>query len=126
MAEPVRASESAGRSVTETDSPSKAEVQRARRLLHQPGDRPAEGSEVQLRDSARRHREVHDPEPYALTPGRRSSFGCRYRLGTASNLVMYVSAADNDYVGVTGTFLGGLAGRLEHGAPGAPENCLAW
>ena len=27
-------------------------------------------------------------------------------LGTASNLVMYVSAADNDYVGVTGTFLG--------------------
>ena len=41
-----------------------------------------------------------------LTPGRRYSFGCRYRLGTASNLVMYVSAADNDYVGVTGTFLG--------------------
>ena len=52
------------------------------------------------------------------TPGRRYSFGCRYRLGTASNLVMYVSAADNDYVGVTGTFLGtasqgllGAAGR---------------
>ena len=35
-----------------------------------------------------------------------ASSGCRYRLGTASNLVMYVSAADNDYVGVTGTFLG--------------------
>ena len=52
---------------------------------------------------------------YTLTPGRRYSFGCRYRLGTASNLVMYVSAADNDYVGVTGTFLGT---RLEHGAPG--------
>ena len=34
------------------------QVQRARRLLHQPGDRPAEGAEVQLRDSARRHREV--------------------------------------------------------------------
>ena len=43
---------------------------------------------------------------YTLTPGRRYSFGCRYRLGTASNLVMYVSAADNNYVGVTGTFLG--------------------
>ena len=43
---------------------------------------------------------------YTLTPGRRYSFGCRCRLGTASNLVMYVSAADNDYVGVTGTFLG--------------------
>ena len=43
---------------------------------------------------------------YTLTPGRRYSFGCRYRLGTASNLVMYVSAADNDYVGITGTFLG--------------------
>ena len=41
---------------------------------------------------------------YTLTPGRRYPF--RYRLGTASNLVMYVSAADNDYVGVTGTFLG--------------------
>ena len=36
---------------------------------------------------------------YTLTLGRR----CRYRLGTASNLVMH---ADNDYVGVTGTFLG--------------------
>ena len=43
---------------------------------------------------------------YTLAPGRRYSFGCRYRLGTASNLVLYVSAADNDYVGVTGTFLG--------------------
>ena len=42
----------------------------------------------------------------ASARGRRYSFGCRYRLGTASNLVMYVSAADNDYVGVTGTFLG--------------------
>ena len=46
---------------------------------------------------------------YILTPGRRFSFGCRYRLGTASNLVMYVSAADNDYVGVTGTFFGTAA-----------------
>ena len=43
---------------------------------------------------------------YTLTLGRRYSFGCRHRLGAASNLVMYVSAADNDYVGVTGTFLG--------------------
>ena len=57
---------------------------------------------------------------YTLTPDRRYSFGCRYRLGTASNLVMYVSAADNDYVGA-------LAGCLEHGAPGllgaAGRNC---
>ena len=53
----------------------------------------------------------------ALTPGRRYSFGCRYRLGTASNLVMYVSAADNDYVGVTGTFLG-TASKLHFGAFG--------
>ena len=63
---------------------------------------------------------------YTLTPGRRYSFGRRYRLGTASNLVMYVSAADNDYAGVTGTF---LAGCLEHGAPGllgaAGRNCEA-
>ena len=34
-------------------------VQRARRLLHQPGDRPSKSAEVQLCDSARRHREVH-------------------------------------------------------------------
>ena len=61
---------------------------------------------------------------YTLTPGRRYSFGCRYRLGTASNLVMYVSAADNDYVGDTGTFLGTpLQGgwstaRLDFSVPG--------
>ena len=65
---------------------------------------------------------------YTLTPGRRYSFGCRYRLGTASNLVMYVSAADND-VGVTGTFLGtpsqragaavgGHAGPVQHADQG--------
>ena len=52
-------------------------------------------------------------EHCALTPGRRYSFGCRRRLGTASNLVMYVSTADNDYVGITGTFLGP---RRESGA----------
>ena len=55
---------------------------------------------------------------YTLTPGRRYSFGCRYRLGTASNLVMYVSAADNNYVGVTGTFLGSHCCRL-HAPPPA-------
>ena len=49
---------------------------------------------------------------YTLTPGRRCSFGCRRRLGTASNLVMYVSAADNNYVGVTGAFLGTAAQGL--------------
>ena len=60
----------------------------------------------------------HDPERLRLEhcahlhadAGRRYSFGCRYRLGTASNLAMYVSAADNDYVGGHG--------HLEHGAPG--------
>ena len=55
---------------------------------------------------------------YTLTPGRRYSFGCRYRLGTASNLVMYVSAADNDYVGVTGTFLGTPSQGVWSTAPG--------
>ena len=61
---------------------------------------------------------------YTLTPGRRYSFGRRYRLGTASNLVMYVSAADNDYVGVTGTFLGTPSqgvwstARLDFSVPG--------
>ena len=67
---------------------------------------------------------------YALTPGRRYSFGCRYRLGTASNLVMYVSAADNDYVGVTGTFLGTASqgvwstARLDFSAPpGGGSGC---
>ena len=66
---------------------------------------------------------------YTLTPGRRYSFGCRYRLGTASNLVMYVSAADNDYVGVTGTFLGTPAqgvwstARLDFSVP--PGGCTS-
>ena len=59
---------------------------------------------------------------YTLTPGKRYSFGCRYRLGTASNLVMYVSAADNDYVGVTSTFLGTAS---QGGAPGVPPGGLA-
>ena len=84
VAEPVRASESASRSVTETDSPSKALAlicmlyrSSARRLLHQPGDGPAEGSEVQLRDSARRHREVQARRaPHSLR-GRASA--CRRR-----------------------------------------------
>ena len=57
-----------------------------------------------------------------LTPGRRFSFGCRYRLGTASNLVMYVSAADNDYVGVTGTFLGTAAQGVWSTARLQPEH----
>ena len=56
----------------------------------------------------------HDPERLRLEhcahlhpdAGETVSCGCRYRPGTASNLVMYVSAADNNYVGVTGTFLG--------------------
>ena len=48
---------------------------------------------------------------YSLMPGRRYS----------SNLVMYVSAADNNYVGVTGTFLGTAAqGVGTHGLLGAP------
>ena len=55
----------------------------------------------------------HDPERLGLEHCAHLHLGAgetlllRYRLGTASNLVMYVSAADNDYVvGVTGTFLG--------------------
>ena len=52
----------------------------------------------------------HDPERLRLEhrahlhadAGETLLLRCRYRLGTASNLVMYVSAADNDYVGVTG------------------------
>ena len=39
---------------------------------------------------------------YTLTPGIRLSVPAGHGL----QLVMYVSAADNDYVGVTGTFLG--------------------
>ena len=64
---------------------------------------------------------------YTLTPQRRYFFGCRCRLGTASNLVMYVSAADNDYVGVTGTFLGTASqgvwstARLDFSVPGVAK-----
>ena len=66
VAEPVRASESANRSVTETDSPSKAEALIC--MLYRssvpadcctsPGIDPPKAPKVQLRDSARRHREV--------------------------------------------------------------------
>ena len=34
---------------------------------------------------------------YNLTPSRELLFACRYRLGTASNFVVYVSEADNVY-----------------------------
>ena len=68
---------------------------------------------------------------YTLTPGRRYFFGCRYR--PASNLVMYVSAADNDYVGVTGTFLGTPSqgvwstARLDFSVPpGGIASCRWW
>ena len=63
----------------------------------------------------------HDPERLCLEHRTRldaGSFGCRRRLGTASNLVMYVSAADNDYAGVTGTFLGKAAQREVGGGRG--------
>ena len=48
----------------------------------------------------------HDPERLRLEHRAHLHPDGRYRLGTASNLVIYVSAADNDYVGVTGAFLG--------------------
>ena len=48
---------------------------------------------------------------YTLTP-ERYSFGCR-----ASNLVMYVSAADDYVGGYRHLPRHALAGRLEHGAP---------
>ena len=84
----------------------------------------------------------HDPERLRLehcahlhtpTPGRRCSFGCRRRLGTASNLVMHVSAADNDYVASQGVWstdfsapesrssgaaVGGHAGPVQHAFKG--------
>ena len=40
---------------------------------------------------------------YNLTPGRELLFACRYRLGTASNFVVYMSEADNVY---DGSFVG--------------------
>ena len=48
---------------------------------------------------------------YNLTPGRELLFACRYRLGTASNFVVYMSEADNVY----DRQLRGRPGRLEHG-----------
>ena len=75
VAEPVRASESQqvryrDRLSLEGAGPDLrgVQVQRARRLLHQPGDGAAEGSEVQLRDSARRHREVQAPSRRPKVP----------------------------------------------------------
>ena len=42
---------------------------------------------------------------YNLTPGRELPFG-RYRLGTASNFVVYMSEADNVYDPLYGSFVG--------------------
>ena len=43
---------------------------------------------------------------YNLTPGRELLFACRYRLGTASNLVVHMSEADNVYDPLYGSFVG--------------------
>ena len=43
---------------------------------------------------------------YNLTPGRELLFACRYRLGTASNFVVYMSKADNVYDPLYGSFAG--------------------
>ena len=43
---------------------------------------------------------------YNLTPGRELLFACRYRLGTASNVVVYMSEADNVYDPLYGSFAG--------------------
>ena len=43
---------------------------------------------------------------YNLTPGRELLFACRYRLGTASNFVVYMSEADNVYDPLRGSFVG--------------------
>ena len=42
---------------------------------------------------------------YNLTPGRELLFACRYRLGTASNFVVYLSEADNVYDPLYGSFV---------------------
>ena len=42
---------------------------------------------------------------YNLTPGRELLFVCRYRLGTASNFVVYMSEADNVYDPLYGSFV---------------------
>ena len=43
---------------------------------------------------------------YNLTPGRELLFACRYRLGTASNFMVYMSEADNVYDPLYGSFVG--------------------
>ena len=49
---------------------------------------------------------------YNLTPGRELLFACRYRLGTASNFVVYMSEADNVYDPLYGSFVGDQAAWL--------------
>ena len=43
---------------------------------------------------------------YNLTPGQELLFACRYRLGMASNFVVYMSEADNVYDPLYGSFVG--------------------
>ena len=53
---------------------------------------------------------------YNLTPGRELLFACRYRLGTASNFVVYMSEADNVYDPLYGSFVGDQSGLEHHSA----------
>ena len=57
---------------------------------------------------------------YNLTPGRELLFACRYRLGTASNFVVYMSEADN-----VDPLYGSFVGDREPGAlPRCTSQCL--
>ena len=56
---------------------------------------------------------------YNLTPGRELLFACRYRLGTPSNFVVYMSEADNVYDPLYGSFVGDQAAWSSQEAHGA-------
>ena len=58
---------------------------------------------------------------YNLTPGRELLFACRYRLGTASNFVVYMSEADNVYDPLYGSFAPGARPRCTGAGPAQPE-----
>ena len=58
---------------------------------------------------------------YNLTPGQQLLFACRYRLGTASNFVVYMSKASNVYDPLYGSFVTSTAKMY----PAVPPNGVA-
>ena len=95
VTEAASALQIAGRLTVKLDGPPQQRLQRGPGHAHRESER------------GRLHPDPGDTvRTYNLTPGRELLFACRYRLGTASNFVVYMSEADNVYDPLYGSFVG--------------------